>query len=241
MARARKFLRLRDVGPRTGPSSPPADSIVRGIAGTSAAAEYERRRARDERRLADRWGRAAGVVRYFAGEPQSTTAWAKGADGERRVGARLDRDVGDHGIVLHDRGVPRTQANIDHLVVAPSGVWVVDAKEYRGLVELRDRGGWFKSDLRLYVGGRDRSKVVAGVVWQRSVVKVALGDPAIPVQSALCFVEAEWRLFQRPFRVDGVWVTWPKQLGALILETGRLDGGQIEHTAGLLARRFPPR
>lgn len=217
------------------------DSIVRGIAGTSAAAEYERRRARDERMLADRWGRAAAIVRFFASEPRSTAAWAKGADGERRVGARLDRDVANLGIVLHDRAVPRTQANIDHLVVAPSGVWIVDAKEYRGLVERRDRGGWLRTDQRLYVGGHDRTKVVAGAVWQRSVVEEALCDPAVPLWSALCFVEAERRLFQRPFRVDGVWVTWPEKLGTSLRKSGPLDRQQIERTAGDLARQFPPR
>jgi hypothetical protein len=33
-------------------------------------------------------------------------------------------------------------------------VFVVDVKNYKGKVETRDRGGFFSTDDRLYVGGR---------------------------------------------------------------------------------------
>ncbi|MGP8209226.1 MAG: nuclease-related domain-containing protein, partial [Acidimicrobiales bacterium] len=94
-------------------------------------------------------------------DPQSTRAWARGSEGERRLAAHLLRTVGDRAVLLHDRKVPRTRGNIDHLAIAASGVWVIDAKHYTGLVERRDMGGWFKTDYHLYVGGRDRTKVVA--------------------------------------------------------------------------------
>lgn len=56
--------------------------------------------------------------------------------------------------VLHDRRVPGTRGNIDHLVVAPAGIFVVDAKRYDGLIRVRDVGGLFKTNERLYVGRR---------------------------------------------------------------------------------------
>jgi hypothetical protein len=58
--------------------------------------------------------------------------------------------------VLHDRRIPRTRANIDHIAVTRSGaVWAIDAKNYRGKVQRVDKGGWFATDERLYVGSRD--------------------------------------------------------------------------------------
>ena len=48
-------------------------------------------------------------------------------------------------MVLHDRAVPGGRANIDHIAVVPSGVWVIDTKHYRGRLEQRDLGGWFVS------------------------------------------------------------------------------------------------
>ena len=66
----------------------------------------------------------------------------EGAAGERRLGDLLDRlAAGGRISVLHDRGLPGSSANIDHLVVAASGVWVIDAKNYTGRVEVVDRGG----------------------------------------------------------------------------------------------------
>ncbi len=91
-------------------------------------------------------------------EPQRATAWATGAEGEERVGARLDRLVSESVRVLHDRRIPGSRANIDHLVVAPSGVHVIDSKKYQGRPERRAEGGLFRPRVeRLVVGGRDRT------------------------------------------------------------------------------------
>lgn len=47
---------------------------------------------------------------------------------EEALGARLDGLVG-HGVgELHDRRIPRTMANVAHIAVAPSDVYVIDAK-----------------------------------------------------------------------------------------------------------------
>jgi hypothetical protein len=52
-------------------------------------------------------------------ERQSTTAWARGAVGEERLGLALDALACPDVAVLHDRRIPRTRANIDHIVVTP--------------------------------------------------------------------------------------------------------------------------
>jgi len=62
--------------------------------------------------------------------------------------------------VLHDRRIPGTRANIDHIAIAPSGLWAIDAKHYKGRVEHVDKGGWFLTDWRLLVGGRDKTGLV---------------------------------------------------------------------------------
>jgi len=98
-------------------------------------------------------------------DPQSTTAWATGAVGEQRLGEMLAGIAGSTVRVLHDRRIPKTTANIDHLVVCSSGVFVVDAKRYQDArPELRVEGGLFhpRQEL-LIVGGRDRTKLVEGM------------------------------------------------------------------------------
>jgi len=153
------------------------------------------------------------------------------------VARHLERLVGNRAILLHDRAVPRTRGNIDTIAVASSGIWVIDAKHWKGRVERRDRGGLLRTDFRLYVGGRDRSKAIGGMGWQVAAVKGAGGGS--PVHAALCFVEADWGLFAQPFRVDGVWVTWVKALAKKIVAPGPLSDTQIEELAGQVSERLP--
>jgi len=67
-------------------------------------------------------------------------AWRRGAAGERRT-ARLLDPLERHGwAILHDLAVPGSRANIDHLVIGPGGVFVIDSKQYRGRLQLDSSG-----------------------------------------------------------------------------------------------------
>jgi len=119
-------------------------------------------------------------------------------------------------------------------------VWIVDSKHWSGKVEQRDVGGWFRIDLRLYVGGRDRSKAVDGMQRQLETVNEALDDPNVPVIPVLCFVEAEWSLFAKPFKFRGVWVTWARWLAEMIVENSTYDRSDVEKMSAVLAARLRP-
>lgn len=200
-----------------------------GVAGASARREHERRRAKDEERLRARWGRLGGMAVALADEPQSTSAWAQGAAGEERVGQVLDR-LARRGLrVLHDRRVPGSRANIDHLVVTPSAVWVVDAKRYKGRPRRVTPGGRLRPRVeRLEVGRRDRTRLVEGVLAQAALVSDVVGDD-VPVRAALCFVDADWPLLGSDFVVRDVLVTWPRRLSSVLSD--ELDGSALDLAA----------
>ena len=222
-----------------GQPMPPAALAV-GEPGGSAQRRYEKLRQRREAKIDADWGPLAGVAKRLSTEPQSTAAWAKGADGERRLARHLAAALGNRAVLLHDRKVPGTRGNIDHIAVAASGVWVIDAKNYKGRVERRDVGGWFTRDERLYVGNRDRTKAVAGLGWQIDAVRTALDGAAVPITGVVCLIENEWKLFAKPFRINGVWVTWGKKLSEMIAAPGKLNPAQVTGIAGHLATSLPP-
>ena len=89
----------------------------------------------------------------------------------------------------------RSRANIDHIVIGPAGVFVVDAKRLVGRIEIRNRGGFFRSDWRLTVGGRDQSKLARAMTWQVDAVRAALVaagiDPLPPITPVLCFIDGD--------------------------------------------------
>ena len=226
------------------PAFPPPCVLDCGVGGISAAKEYERRSAKHAHQIESKWGtgRIGRFAKFMSDEPQSTTAWAKGADGERRLAQRLTDELVDVAIVLHDRKVPGTRGNIDHLVIAPNGVWVVDAKNYNGRVEQRDVGGWLTTDKQLYVNGRNQTKLITGLTWQVQAVKAALapiGFEQTPVHPVLCFVSSEWALFAKPFRLDGTLVTWPTRLLEEIRTAGPADQILVETLARQLSAKLP--
>jgi hypothetical protein len=222
--------------------APAGPEIDRGTAGASAAREWRRRHARRESEVRDRFGRLGGLVLAVTDDPQSTRAWAVGSNGESLLGKQLN-GLRDDGIaVLHDRRIPGSRANIDHIAISPSGVFVVDAKNYTGRVRLVDRGGFFAHDYRLYVGSRDRTKLVAGLDAQTAAARAALGaDGAdVPIWRALCFVSAEFDLFASSLVVDGAYVVTPRALGKLLRADGPHGRETIERLERRLALASPP-
>ncbi|GGH44366.1 nuclease-related domain-containing protein [Microbacterium album] len=172
---------------------------------------------------------------------QSTQAWSAGAVGETVVGAQLD-GLADLGVIaLHDRRIPGSRANIDHLAVTTAGVWVIDAKRYRGKrPEAYTEGGFlgFGGTTRLKVGGRKKDALIDGVARQVDVVQEAVGE-AVPVRGVLCFVEGDWPLIAGDLTIRGIRVVWPKRLRKEFVTAG--DGSlDPEDLARALAVAFPP-
>ncbi|WP_240987096.1 nuclease-related domain-containing protein [Arthrobacter sp. Soil736] len=119
--------------------------------------------------------------------------------------------------VLHDRRIPGSKANIDHIAITPGGIWVIDAKRYKGRPELKIEGGILRPRVeKLLVGRRDCTKLVDGVLKQVDVVRDLVGD--VPVTGALCFIEADWPLIGGAFSTHGVHVLWPKRLAKVLIE-----------------------
>ena len=211
--------------------------IDRGKAGASAVREWERRHEKRDARIRAEHQHLGGLLLALSSDPQSTTAWATGAVGEQAIGESLDSLRSEEVAVLHDRRMPGTRANIDHLVISQAGVFTIDTKHYRGRVEQRDIGGWFKTDLRLFVGGRDRTTLVAAMKPQVEAVRRVLTGRKewsdVPVRPVLLFMSDDnWPLLsRRPLRFNDVYVLWGKALGKLIRadSTGSsLDVGELE-------------
>jgi hypothetical protein len=214
-----------------------------GTAGTCARREYERRRARREDATRERHPRIGGLLLALQEEPQSERAWASGAVGEEELAASLARRCPDV-IVLHDRRMPGSRANIDHLAIAPSGVHVIDAKRYKGKIEVRKP---FFGDAKLVIGGRDKTKLVDGLARQAEAVQSTIDSvaPGVPVQACFCFVNPEGQSsgtklpLLRTLTISGYPLLYPRKLAKRLKQPGELGPEQMRLVAEALAREFP--
>ena len=215
------------------------ESVDPGTPGRSARREFERREQNRERRIREKHPRLGGLIHALSDEPQSTKACDTGAVGEERLGSRLNELASDTLRVLHDRRIPGSRANIDHLAVTPTGVFVIDAKKYAGRPHLKIEGGLVRARVeKLLVGGRDCTKLVDGMLKQIDIVRGAVGDQ-VAVQGVLCFVEADWPLLGGSFTTRGVEVMKPKRLYPLLRAGDRADIDGLDDVYRRLASALP--
>lgn len=171
----------------------------------------------------------------------------KGAAGEYLMDIALHKHVDGGAIILTDRKVPGGESNIDHVVVAPSGVWIIDSKNWRGKIEYR-ASTKMGMDSRLYVGGKDRTYAVEKIFNLVIPVAQIIGDKSVPISQALAFIEGDWGststtrlLTNRPYRHLGVWISWPKAIWKKINESGPLEKDALQRLGALLNEQLPPR
>ncbi|MEN8707227.1 MAG: nuclease-related domain-containing protein [Nocardioides marinisabuli] len=139
----------------------------RRVAGESARDVAKRQREKAERLM-----RAAEL-------------YERGADGEEATAQALDALPEDQWTVFHDVRWPgRKLANVDHVVVGPGGVFVIDTKNWSGRVEVRDK--------ILRQNGYQRETAVSSAAEAAIAVSLVIPDLsqglAVPV---LCFARDE--------------------------------------------------
>lgn len=110
--------------------------FVRGRASTTTnkpgrGAREKATQERDKAPVRTAWDR-------LRGKHNDERAWRRGADGEERVARSLSR-LPKGWYVFHDLTVGSGGANLDHLVIGPGGVFVLNTKNLTGNVWIGER------------------------------------------------------------------------------------------------------
>jgi hypothetical protein len=135
--------------------------------------------------------------------------------------------------------MPSGRGDIDHVAIAPTGVWVIDTKDWKGKVQIDSP--WFGAP-RLLIRGRDCAKLIDGLERQIAAVRTALegsGCDETTVRGALCFTKADLPLLRtQTFR--GHLLLYRKALAKQLNADGPLSSVRIEQLARHLATLLPP-
>jgi hypothetical protein len=126
---------------------------------------------------------AAGWGLRFRPSPDAV-AWQRGATGERRTARLLSQLERQGWAVLHDLAVPGSRANIDHLVIGPGGVFVIDSKQYRGRLQLDPTG-------RLWHGRYSLGSALRAVSFEADQAAQVLPDPGVVVRPIMAIHGAQ--------------------------------------------------
>lgn len=186
-----------------------------GEAGRSAREKYVYLTSRRRERVTSSHSKIGKFLLAITPPPQSIDAWASGAKGEIGIGKKLETLAEKYEfMVLHDRLIPGSKANIDHIAITSAGVAVIDAKNYKGIVKVKELGGIFGDNRKeLWIGGRNRTKLIDGVKHQTQVVEKILASSAIemPVIGILAFYNAQWDTYR--------WLLGQKEIRGVLINS----------------------
>ena len=125
--------------------------------------------------------------------------------GERRT-ARLLAGLERQGwAVQHDLAVPGSRANLDHLVIGPGGVFVVDSKQCRGRLKVDPTG-------RLWHGRYSLAPTLRAVSFEADRAAQVLTDPQVVPIVAVRGLQVPWGKVV----IDGVPVVAARRLPELL-------------------------
>lgn len=116
----------------------------------------------------------------------------KGVIGELGVAKDPECLAQEYGLtILHDLSIPGTKANIDHILVTRKVVYVIDAKNYTGIVKVAPNKAGART---LRVGGRDQSLLVKKIKKYAESVEGFLNSEGIEIKVVplLAFYQAKF-------------------------------------------------
>ncbi|MFF3730987.1 nuclease-related domain-containing protein [Streptomyces sp. NPDC002476] len=143
-------------------------------------------------------------VREAPTTPDAAVPWLKGAEGEAATQALVDVLVDEGWTVFHDLGLPRSNSNVDHILIPPSGEGIIllDSKRWWASWLTASFGG------RLYCGEEDRHDEAEKAVWLAGFVRDVVGIAGLPVLPALVIHGSTVAGGHLQVVVDG----WPRPL-----------------------------
>ena len=159
----------------------------------------------------------------------------KGNHGERVVAELLDVLDGAGWCVLHDRYKPGSTANLDHVVVGPPGLFVIDAKNWKPAPLRFDERGM---SLRGY--RKDEELRAAADCAQLVLQRATSAHADLAAVGVLAFVQDMG--LRAPVEHHGVWILQSDGLLAwLTSQETRLDRATVQRVGATLDAALPPR
>lgn len=154
----------------------------------------------------------------------SASLWRRQAATQRRTAGALRPLEREGHLVLHDVTLPGWLASLDHLVVGPTGVWVIQS--WQGA-----RVPWPPRGTPPWPARGTTAGPMAELRWEAAAIADILAcGSLIPVRPLLCIHGGT--LPQADRSVDSVQVATHRQLAETVRHGSPSQPGDVEHAAG---------
>ena len=134
----------------------------------------------------------AGLVILFKASVRRWERWFLGRKGESKVTETLKSLPNDY-VILNDIVLPDSKGNVDHVLIGPNGVFVIETKNYSGFVKCEEEQ-WFVNGHRirsLSKQAKRNSMAVRGCIGSLFAGRQSQAPSVVPL---LVFVNSHARL-----------------------------------------------
>jgi hypothetical protein len=141
--------------------------------------------------------------------------------------------LGPSTCALHGRRIPGARVDLDHVLVAPTGVFTIEARDATARMDPQAN--------RLWVGRRSRSRYLDQARDQADAVRrilEAAGIVDVPVIPTLCFTAVQWPLLVAPQQPVDVRVVDTRGLADLVNGAPVLTDAQVWQVVDVLDRHL---
>jgi hypothetical protein len=137
---------------------------------------------------------------------------------------------------LVNRLIPEAGLQVDLIVIAPAGIWVLDAERLRGEARVIGRG----PGQELWIGNYDCTDLIPQLTRTTSIVGSAVDELVayVPTSGAFCMTEAELPFF-RTLTVRGIPICGTEAITKRLNVPGPIDQAASRRLERDLALRFP--
>lgn len=167
---------------------------------------------------------------------RATAVWRGRRRGEVITGRLLRRSLAKHGYQVLDGRAIRDKASIDHLVIGPGGVWVVDNESWSPDTEIATYGG------RLFFGEKYGTKVAKPLVAAaEAFAELLTRETGVPVTIApMLAVHCGMLPRGGSLTAEGITLLKPRLVARRIKQTAtpQFDDAQVELLARTAAREL---
>ena len=175
----------------------------------------------------------AGLIIYAYNNGKS---WNKGIKGEIIVAEYLNQLPEDY-FVFNDVKFPGSYGNLDHVVVGPTGIYVIETKNYKGFFLVKGNEFFYKNGNRVKKAkGQPGKQVMANSMSLKKFLEDSgVNRDGIWISSIVTLIDNNFKIEQKPKNYN---VLFPSTIPQFILNSSRKFDVDILKEAALLIEPY---
>jgi len=175
----------------------------------------------------------AGLLYYGFNKNKS---WSKGIKGESTIAEYLNQ-LPKNYFVFNDVKFPGSYGNLDHVVIGPNGIYVIETKNYKGFFVVKDKEWFYKSGNTVKKAQSQPGKqVIANAMSLRKfLISNGVNMNGVWVSSIVTLLDKNFKIEKKPKNYN---VLFPSTIPDFILGSNRKVDVDVLKKAAVLIEPY---